>query len=156
PRSRAREKIMQRTVITGATGVVGQQPCRTPQQSGQHVIALTASATTSPLAADQQLQCDLRDANALHQAIALTRPTHVTHLAAITHIPTSFADPQLTWQTNVMASLNLMEALRRHAPDAFTLFVSSSEVYGASFKNGLPVDEQTACQPMNPYAASKL
>lgn len=147
---------MQRTLITGANGFVGQQLCRTLQQSGQHVIALTASATTSPLAADQQLQCNIRDAEALYQAIKLARPTHVIHLAAITHIPTSFADPQLTWQTNVMASLNLMEALRQHAPDAFTLFVSSSEVYGASFKHGTAVDEQTACQPMNPYAASKL
>jgi len=49
-----------------------------------------------------------------------------------------------------------MEALRLHAPEAFTLYVSSSEVYGASFKQGQAVDEQTACHPMNPYAASKL
>jgi len=147
---------MQRTLITGANGFVGRQLCRTLQQSGQHVIALTAGATTSPLAADQHFQCDIRDADALHQVVAKARPTHVVHLAAITHIPTSFAHPQLTWQTNVMASLNLMEALRQHAPGAFTLFVSSSEVYGASFKKGLPLDEDAHCQPMNPYAASKL
>lgn len=147
---------MQRTLITGANGFVGRQLCRTLQQAGQHVIAVTSGAPSQPLAADQLLQCDIRDADALRQAVARARPTHIVHLAAITHIPTSFADPQLTWHTNVMASVSLMEAVRQHAPDAFTLFVSSSEVYGASFKHGLPVDEQTACLPMNPYAASKL
>lgn len=146
---------MSRTLITGANGFVGRQLCRTLQYAGQHVIALTASTVTSSLAADQHLQCDIRDADALQRVIASTRPTHVIHLAAITHIPTSFADPLLTWQTNVMASLNLMEALRSQAPDAFTLFVSSSEVYGRSFGSGLAIDEQSACQPMNPYAASK-
>jgi GDP-4-dehydro-6-deoxy-D-mannose reductase len=92
----------------------------------------------------------------LTKARAVMDPFHVVHLAAISHVPPSFANPQLTWQTNVLGSVNLMEALRLHAPEAFTLYVSSSEVYGASFKQGLAVDEQTACQPMNPYAASKL
>lgn len=147
---------MQRTLITGANGFVGQLLCKKLRRSGQHVIALTATTATAQLDADQHFQCDLRNADALYQTIKAARPSHVIHLAAITHIPTSFADPQLTWQTNVMASLNLMESLRRFAPDAFTLFVSSSEVYGTSFKNGFALDEQTACQPINPYAASKL
>ncbi len=147
---------MQRTLVTGANGFVGQQLCRTLLEDGQHVIALTSGAPASPGAASQQLQCDLRDPEALARAIALASPTHVVHLAAISHVPTSFANPQLTWQTNVLGSVNLMEALRLHAPEAFTLYVSSSEVYGASFKQGLAVDEQTPCQPMNPYAASKL
>ena len=147
---------MQRTLVTGANGFVGQQLCRTLLEDGQHVIALTSGAPASPGAASQQLQCGIRDPEALARAIALASPTHVVHLAAISHVPTSFANPQLTWQTNVLGSLNMMEALRLHAPEAFTLYVSSSEVYGASFKQGLAVDEQTACQPMNPYAASKL
>jgi len=125
-------------------------------EDGHHVIALTSGAPASPGLFSQQLQCDIRDAEAVASAILLASPTHIVHLAAISHVPTSFANPQLTWQTNVLGSVNLMEALRLHAPEAFTLYVSSSEVYGASFKLGLAVDEQTACQPMNPYAASKL
>ncbi len=89
-------------------------------------------------------------------AVRDAAPSFVVHLAAITHIPTSFDNPQLTWQTNVMGSLNLFEAVHRHAPHAFTLFASSSEVYGASFKHGLSLDEDAPCQPLNPYAASKL
>lgn len=55
-----------------------------------------------------------------------------------------------------MGTLNLMEALKAHTPECFTLFVSSSEVYGESFKRGQLLDEDAACAPMNPYAASKL
>ncbi|MBS69618.1 MAG: GDP-6-deoxy-D-lyxo-4-hexulose reductase [Pseudomonas sp.] len=147
---------MQRTLVTGANGFVGQQLCRALLEDGQHVIALTSRAPLLPGTANEYLQCDIRDPEALARAMALASPTHVVHLAAISHVPTSFANPQLTWQTNVLGSVNLMEALRLHAPEAFTLYVSSSEVYGASFKQGLAVDEQTPCQPMNPYAASKL
>ena len=113
---------------------------------------------TSPLPkhVNQTLQCDIRDAQGLEHAIAESAPTHVVHLAAITHVPTSFKEPLLTWQTNVMGSVNLLQALQRQAPKAFVLYVSSSEVYGASFKQGIPLTEVTLCQPMNPYAASKL
>lgn len=147
---------MQRILITGANGFVGQILCKILQKAGHHVIALVGA--TSPLSqhADQSLRCDIRDAEALERAIAETAPTHVVHLAAITHVQTSFQEPLLTWQTNVMGSINLLQAIRRNVPEAFVLFVSSSEVYGASFKQGIALAENSFCQPLNPYAASKL
>lgn len=71
-------------------------------------------------------------------------------------MPTSFRDPLLTWNTNVLGSLNLLEAIKQQAPDAFAVFASSSEVYGEAFKAGVALDESSPCLPMNPYAASKL
>lgn len=147
---------MQRILVTGANGFVGQILCKTLQDVGRHVIALVGNHSPAPQHADQSLHCDIRDAEALERVIANAAPTHVVHLAAITHVPTSFKEPLLTWQTNVMGSVNLLQALQRQAPNAFVLFVSSSEVYGASFKQGIPLSENTLCQPMNPYAASKL
>lgn len=147
---------MQRTLITGANGFVGHILCRTLQQKGHHVIALTGTTPQSVPHADQTVQCDIRDAAALEKTIAATAPTHVVHLAAITHVATSFKEPILTWQTNVIGSVNLLQALRNQAPEAFMLFVSSSEVYGASFKQGIALSEDSSCQPLNPYAASKL
>ena len=147
---------MQRILVTGANGFVGQILCKTLQNAGHHVIALVGQNSATPSHADQVLHCDIRDAQPLEQAIASAAPTHVVHLAAITHVPTSFKEPLQTWQTNVMGSVNLLQAVQRNAPQAFVLFVSSSEVYGASFKQGVPLPEDTLCQPMNPYAASKL
>ncbi|MFJ4144939.1 GDP-mannose 4,6-dehydratase [Pseudomonas sp. NPDC089734] len=147
---------MPRVLITGANGFVGQILCEILQKAGHQVIALGGHTSTPPRYADQFLQCDIRDAEGLEQAVALAAPTHVVHLAAITHVPTSFKEPLLTWQTNVMGSVNLLQALQNKAPKAFVLFVSSSEVYGASFKQGTPLNERSPCQPLNPYAASKL
>lgn len=147
---------MQRILVTGANGFVGQILCKRLQEIGHHVTALVGKTSSVPAHADDAVHVDIRDADALCYAIAAAAPTHIVHLAAITHVPTSFKEPLQTWQTNVMGSVNLLEAIQRHAPKAFVLFVSSSEVYGASFKQGVPLPEDTLCQPMNPYAASKL
>ncbi|WP_201001027.1 GDP-mannose 4,6-dehydratase [Pseudomonas cichorii] len=147
---------MQRILITGANGFVGKILCQTLQDAGHHVIALVGNTSPAPSHADHLLQCDIRNVEALEQAIAEADPTHVVHLAAITHVPTSFKEPLLTWETNVMGSVNLLQALQNKAPKAFVLFVSSSEVYGGSFKKAIPLNESSPCQPLNPYAASKL
>jgi GDP-4-dehydro-6-deoxy-D-mannose reductase len=126
------------------------------QGAGYEVVALGGNVSPAQSNADEYLTCDIRDASALAQAVADAQPTHIIHLAAISHVPTSFKEPLLTWQTNVIGSINLLEAIRQHAPDAFTLFPSSSEVYGAAFKSGIAVEEDTLPQPLNPYAASKV
>ncbi|MBP8022038.1 MAG: GDP-mannose 4,6-dehydratase [Azonexus sp.] len=144
---------MPRTLVTGANGFVGQTLCDVLRKSGHSVIELTSKDTPAP---SNALQCDIRDAEALGQLVKQAAPTHVVHLAAISNVATSFQQPLATWQTNVMGSLNLLEAVRQHAPRAFVLFVSSSEVYGATFKQGIALQEDAPCQPLNPYAASKL
>lgn len=145
---------MQRLLLTGASGFVGRQLHPLLQQSGFEVIAL-GSPAHDPVGATY-ITCDLCDPQAVSNVVAHAAPTHVVHLGAISHVPTSFVDPLRTWQTNVMGSLHLLEAVRHHVPGAFVLFASSSEVYGDSFKRNVALDEQSACQPLNPYAASKL
>lgn len=147
---------MSRLLLTGANGFVGKLLTPRLQSAGFHVVALSGHALAADSGADEQVTCDIRDAQALAQVVARVQPSHVVHLAAISHVPTSFSEPLLTWQTNVMGSVNLLEAMRLHAPEAFVLFASSSEVYGAAFKSGQQVDEQTRCEPLNPYAASKM
>ena len=147
---------MRRTLITGANGFVGQQLCRVLQLSGHHVIAVSSRDGLSVPFANETISCDIREPAPIARIVSTTSPTHVVHLAAITHIPKSFELPQLTWQTNVMGSINLLEAIRQFAPECFVLFVSSADVYGAAFKANVPLDEGVACLPQNPYAASKL
>lgn len=147
---------MQRILITGANGFVGQMLCRKLQQAGHHVVALVSPESPESACAAESLHCDIRDASGLERAVSRSNLTHVVHLAAITHVPASFDDPLMTWQTNVMGSMNLLQALQRQSPQAFVLFVSSSEVYGEAFKQGIALDENSVCRPMNPYAASKL
>ncbi len=143
-----------RVLLTGSNGFVGRVLVPQLLGTGYRVICATHAPVYS--SATENVVLDIRDPQAVNEAVQKVQPTHVIHLAAVTHVPTSFSKPVLTWQTNVMGTINLLESVRAHSPEAFVLFVSSSEVYGESFKAGMPLKEETACQPMNPYAASKM
>jgi len=145
---------MKHVLLTGANGFVGKVLQAQLLAAGYQVTG-TVSSVPAGRSDVEYRQLDIRNAEAVTQLIQSVRPTHVLHLAAISHVPTSFSDPVRTWQTNVMGSLNLLEALKHHAPEAFVLFASSSEIYGEAFKVGEPLNEEQPSLPMNPYAASK-
>ncbi|WP_339071132.1 GDP-mannose 4,6-dehydratase [Pseudomonas idahonensis] len=147
---------MKHVLLTGANGFVGKVLLETLLAAGYRVSCASTAPHPSPRADFEQIKLDIRDAMACVAALERTKPTHIIHLAAISHVPTSFRDPLLTWNTNVLGSLNLLEAIKQQASDAFVVFASSSEVYGEAFKAGIALDENSPCLPMNPYAASKL
>jgi len=145
-----------RILLTGATGFVGPRLLAALRHSSFHDAQFLvwgyrpAAGVPAPLT-----NIDICSAAAVAAAVAGFKPTHVVHLAAQSHVPTSFKQPELTWRINVMGTLNLFEALRKHVPQAGILYISSSEVYGRSFQAGEPLDETALLQPQNPYAASK-
>lgn len=147
---------MARILLTGANGFVGKVLQRRLRQDQHELIGTVASLPSPEDQGGDYEVMDICDGAGVDAIIARLQPTHLIHLAAISNVALSFKEPLLTWNTNVIGTLNLMESLKSHAPDCFTLFVSSSEVYGETFKRGQPLDESAPCAPMNPYAASKL
>jgi GDP-4-dehydro-6-deoxy-D-mannose reductase len=79
----------------------------------------------------------------------------VVHLAAIAAVTAATRDPRLTWNINLNGTLNIALAVLEECPGCRIVFSSSSEVYGASFKAGVPLNESSELQPVNPYASSK-
>ncbi|HEX4140451.1 MAG TPA: dTDP-glucose 4,6-dehydratase, partial [Candidatus Methylacidiphilales bacterium] len=87
----------------------------------------------------------------------------VVHLAAETHVDRSIDTPEPFAQTNVVGTLHLLQACRRHwsslAPAEQSRFrflhVSTDEVFGSLELNDPPFCETTPYQPRSPYAASK-
>lgn len=146
---------MKRILLTGASGFVGNVLRTQIEAQGYDVIG-THTTTMAGTTTSSAIQLDVRDPTSIASALRTIRPTHIVHLAAISHVPASFRDPLLTWQVNVMGSLNLLETVKQQCPDTFVLFASSSEVYGDSFKLGHALDEDAPCKPLNPYAASKV
>ncbi len=147
---------MSRILLTGANGFVGKVLHKRLQRDHHQVFGTVGS---SPVSTDPTVDyrvLDIRDSANVDAVIKEIKPTHLIHLAAVSNVAISFKDPLLTWNTNVIGTMNLLESLKNNAPDCFTLFVSSSEVYGETFKTGELVDEDAPCAPMNPYAASKL
>lgn len=76
----------------------------------------------------------------------------VFHLAALIGIPYSYEAPHSYYQTNVEATLYLLEAAKEAG--ARFLFMSTSEVYGSA--QAIPIPETHPLQPQSPYSASKI
>jgi len=75
----------------------------------------------------------------------------VFHLAAVTFVPTSQANPRDTYHVNLIGTINALEYCRRHGAK---IVFASSYVYGNP--DYLPVDEKHPVRPTNPYARSKV
>jgi len=101
------------------------------------------------------LPVDLVNYEDVFKIIQEVQADEVYHLAGISHVPTSWDNPRLTFSTNVMGTVNLLEAIRQSGRPARILVVSSAEVYGRPDPLDFPTRESAALRPDNPYAASK-
>jgi GDP-4-dehydro-6-deoxy-D-mannose reductase len=142
-----------RALITGASGFAGSWLCRECAAAGDEVVAVSRRAT-APDGCGGALAVDLRDAEAVRDAVRSARPDVVYHLAALTSVGRSWEEPAQTLSENAQTSVNLLEALRGLGDGVRVVWVSSCEVYGEPA--ALPAPEGAALQPANPYAVSKL
>lgn len=144
-------------LVTGAGGFVGRHLLaalrRRWPQAALHATTYGEHATSSQDVTWHRL--DIRRAGRVSALLAFLQPSAIIHLAAQSHVPTSFRNPELTWRVNLQGTLNLLEAVKRVSPQSLVINVGSSDMYGGAFRGGVPVTEQTAFQPLNPYAASK-
>jgi UDP-glucuronate 4-epimerase len=96
---------------------------------------------------------DIRDAALIEQVFITHAPKRVIHLAARAGVRPSLEDPLLYETTNVLATLILLEACRRHGVSKL-VFGSSSSVYGVNAK--VPFSEEDPiASTISPYAATK-
>ena len=100
------------------------------------------------------LPLDATDALACQRIVAETAPQAIFHLAGQSRVADSFRDPLGSVQANGVATLNLLEAMRRHAPDSHLVLASSAEIFGAPAT--APQDERTPTMAASPYGLSKL
>jgi UDP-glucose 4-epimerase len=77
----------------------------------------------------------------------------VFHLAALIAIPHSYVAPQSYVETNVLGTLNILEAARQHGTER-VVHTSTSEVYGTALT--MPINESHPLQGQSPYSASKI
>jgi len=73
---------------------------------------------------------DIRNANDVERTVQRFKPDAVFHVAGQVAMTTSIADPRMDFEVNALGTLNLLEAVRRHVPDAGIIFSSSNKVYG--------------------------
>jgi GDP-4-dehydro-6-deoxy-D-mannose reductase len=126
-----------RAFVTGGAGF-----------AGRHLLDLLPGAT-----APSRDELELLDADAVRAAVRESAPNVVWHLAALASVGRSWEAPTETIAENVAMTVNLLEAVRQEAPEATVVLISSGEIYGPPER--LPVDEEAALRPQNPYAVSK-
>lgn len=99
---------------------------------------------------------ELCDAHSMRDVVRTAQPDYVFHLAAQSFPLTSFRAPNDVYETNIIGTTNLLEALRDYARTAMIHVCSSSEVYGQVSKDRLPITEDCPFSPASPYSISKV
>ena len=97
--------------------------------------------------------CDVTDVYQVREVINRVRPQAIFHLAAQSFVPVSWKAPQMTMETNVIGTINVLEAARELELPPIILVTSSSQIYGNAEP---PFGLNTLFRPMSPYDVSKL
>jgi len=124
--------------------------------AGHQVIALDNLVQGHRQALDPEVplvEADLGDSSALDELFSRYQIEAVMHLAALSIVAHSMADPQRYFHNNVVCGLNLLNSMVKHRVTRL-IFSSSAAVYGRP--ESIPVTEGAPLAPVNPYGASKV
>ena len=151
-----------RVLITGHTGFKGTWLALWLKRLGAVPLGLSLAPETEPsLAAltdlERQVETvrgDIRDAAFVSEAMARLAPEIVLHLAAQTLVRRSYDEPALTFETNVMGTINLLQAVRL-APSVRAVVVVTSDKCYENREWHWPYREDEAMGGYDPYSASK-
>ena len=138
-----------RALITGSQGFVGRYLRQELEESGYEVVGLDIQP------GEGAVQADLLNPEQLAAAVRQAELDAVFHLAGQADVARSWKIPQRTMEINVLAAVNLMEAVRAFNPSVRMVLVGSSDQYGNLGEAGRMVSESLATHPQTPYAVSK-
>jgi len=149
-------------LVTGADGFIGSHLTEALVSAGAEVAALAQYNSfdshgwlddlSEPIRGGVNLvRGDVRDAAFIGRLVQ--GHEIVFHLAALIAIPHSYVAPQSYVETNVLGTLNILEAARQHGTERI-VHTSTSEVYGTALT--MPINESHPLQGQSPYSASKV
>ncbi len=151
-----------RVLVTGHTGFKGSWMSLWLEDLGAQVFGLALEPDTEPSLFDQldlknrmdhQIG-DIRDAGVLRDRVVQVRPDVVFHLAAQPLVLASYDDPLLTWDTNVMGTAHMLDALRYLDSPCSAVMITTDKVY-ENREWVHPYREGDRLGGYDPYSASK-
>ena len=149
-------------LVTGHTGFKGSWLAAWLKQMGALVTGIALDPPSIPSHYDasklgegiQDHRIDIRNVGAIEQAIVEAKPDFLFHLAAQPIVGASYDDPIETWTTNVMGTINVLEALRKIQHNCSAVIITSDKCYdNVEWEWGYR-ENDTLGGP-DPYSASK-
>ena len=142
-------------LVTGGAGYVGSHCCRAFAEAGWDVTVFDNLSTGwrdlvkwGPL-----IEGDLQNPADLDAAFAKVKPDAVAHFAGSALVGESVREPAIYYRNNTLATLNLLEAMRKHGA-GYLIFSSTCATFGHAHAD--TIDETHPQNPINPYGWSKL
>ena len=143
---------MKKVLIFGSNGFVGPYLSKELSSRGLDVYESDISTTTDSKR-NKYFACDITNSFAVFKLINQIKPNFIVNLAAVSSVSSSWKNPQLTYQINVVGAINILDSLiKQNNLSCKVLIVGSSEEYKPSNK---PLSENSPLDSNNPYGLSK-
>jgi len=104
----------------------------------------------------ETMYADLLDRTSIDNAIKISKPDEIYHLAAQSNVRLSFEITESTVMINAIGTMNVLESYRHNQPTAKLYFAASSEMFGNNVDGDGYQREGTKFKPVSPYGAAKL
>ncbi len=142
-------------LITGGAGYIGSHVCKALSALGHIPVVYDnfAKGWHDAVKFGPLEQGDVTDLDRLTDVLTRYRPAGVIHCAALTEVAASIRAPETFWQTNVVGTKTLLDAMCATQVGRL-IYSSTCAVHGNL--DGVLLDEDTPFAPTSPYAASKL
>ncbi len=142
-------------VVTGGAGYIGSYTSKTLTLAGHHVTVFDNLSTGHKDLArwGEFVEGDILDPASLRNCLNAVRPDGIIHFAAFSLVGESVQNPGKYLRNNVVGTLNLLEAMRDTGVRNIVVS-SSAAVYGAPKR--MPISEECAVNPINPYGETKM
>ena len=149
-------------IITGHTGFKGSWLSLWLSKMGADVLGISDNIKTQPsifkvCKLEKRIKhsiLDIRKFKKLKKKIESFKPDFIFHLAAQALVKKSYEFPLLTWQTNTLGTLNLLEVLRKYNKKCTVILITSDKAYkNLEIKRGY--HENDILAGIDPYSASK-
>lgn len=152
---------MRRALITGIAGFAGSHLAEHLIEYGWEVagwerLEVSLNNLKGVAAKLRVEECDILQEGKVARLVKKWKPNAVFHLAGVAFIPSAEDAPHIALEVHGKGSLNVLEACRKHAPEARVILISSAEVYGKVPSENMPLTEKCPLKPVNIYALSKL
>jgi UDP-glucose 4-epimerase len=144
-----------KVLVTGGAGYIGSHMVLALDERGHDVVVFDNLCTGNrdAVLGGRLVEGDLADRGALDRLLGEERFDAVVHFAAHIVVEESVRVPLKYYRNNFVNALNLIESCVQHDIRAF-IFSSTAAVYG--MPDIIPVGEEAALRPINPYGASKM